>query len=325
MKLDIIVPHYKEPWEVCKYLFNSIEQQRMVDFENIRVILVNDGEDVLLSPALFEGYSYKVEYIVKPHTGVSTTRNTGLDASDADYVMFCDADDGFMNGLGIYMIKLEAEKGYDVINPIFIEEGMDLRTGKKFLASHKSDATFLHGKAYRRQFLVDNEIRFPDELNLHEDGYFNALAVCCGQNNACEINAPIYLWAWNENSVVRKEYDFTLRTYDKLCECWRLTLKWLKEHGFEREHRNVVAKIVITSYYNFQTLPYLVERNKKYVKNAEKAFKELYLEIQNDYLALDPNLQAKMTDIVREDARSNGFAYEQTDIKSWLKHIEYEV
>ena len=326
MKLDIIVPHYHEPWEVCKYLFTSISTQRMVNFENIRVILVNDGDEVILSNSLFEDFPYEVQYIVKPHTGVSATRNCGLDASNADYVMFCDADDGFMNDLGIYMIKLEADKGYDVINPIFIEECLDLRDNHMFLASHKSDATFLHGKAYRRQFLVDNDIRFPDNLNLHEDGYFNALAVCCGQNNSCEVNAPIYMWCWNENSVVRKDFDFTLRTYDKLCECWRLTLKWLKEHeGFEREYRNVLAKVVLSTFYSFQTPPYLVERNRKYVKNAEKAFKQLYIEIRNDYLAIDPNLLSKMMDIMRADARDSGFAYEQTDIKSWLKHIEYEV
>ena len=41
MRLDIVVPHYKEPWEVCHYLFDSLALQRGICFENIKVILVN--------------------------------------------------------------------------------------------------------------------------------------------------------------------------------------------------------------------------------------------------------------------------------------------
>ena len=45
MKLDIIVPHYKEPWDVCRYLFSSLELQRGVPFNMVRVIVVNDGSN----------------------------------------------------------------------------------------------------------------------------------------------------------------------------------------------------------------------------------------------------------------------------------------
>ena len=325
MRLDIIVPHYHEPWSVCQYLFDSINLQRMVDFDNIRVIMVNDGEDVILDPELFRHYPFKVEYIVRPHGGVSATRNFGLEYSDADYVMFCDADDGFLTNFALYMIKLEAERGYDIINPVFIEECMNFKTNKKFLETHEHDATFLHGKAYKRKFLIDHNIRFPEGLNLHEDGYFNALAVCSGQDNIVEVNAPIYLWRWNDNSVVRKENDFTLRTYDKLCECWRQTLAWLKENGYEVEYKHVVAKTVISTFYNFQTPPYLSPRNAKYQREAERAFKKLYLEIQKDFLKSDDILLGKMAEIIREDARKAGFDYERTDLKSWLRHIEHDV
>lgn len=325
MRLDIIVPHYHEPWSVCQYLFDSINLQRMVDFNNIRVIMVNDGEDVILDPEVFRNYPFKTEYIVRPHGGVSATRNFGLDYSDADYVMFCDADDGFLTNFALYMIRLEAENGYCIINPLFIEECMNFIENKKFLETHEHDATFLHGKAYKREFLVEKKVRFPHDLNLHEDGFFNALAICSGKDSIVEVNAPLYLWRWNDQSVVRKEKDFTLRTYDKLCECWRQTLAWLKENGYEPEYKHVVAKAVISTYYNFQTPPYLSPKNEKYRKNAEKAFKKLYLEIQKDFLKTGDNLIGKMVEIIREDARRAGFAYERYDLKTWLKHIEYEV
>ena len=88
MRLDLIVPHYKEPWETCKYLFDSIALQRGIDMDAIKVIVVNDG-DCLLDEGNFQNYPYKIEYLVKEHGGVSAARNYGLDHSDADYVMFC--------------------------------------------------------------------------------------------------------------------------------------------------------------------------------------------------------------------------------------------
>ena len=70
MTLDIIIPHYKEPWETCKYLFDTIATQRGIDFKDIRALVVNDG-DCILSESAFCDYPYKVEYLVKEHGGVS--------------------------------------------------------------------------------------------------------------------------------------------------------------------------------------------------------------------------------------------------------------
>ena len=48
MNLDIIVTHYKEPWEVGQKLFASIALQECVGFEDVRIIVVNDGMEYSL-------------------------------------------------------------------------------------------------------------------------------------------------------------------------------------------------------------------------------------------------------------------------------------
>lgn len=45
MTLDIIIPHYKEPWETVKYGFEMLALQRLVNFDDIHVYLVQDGEE----------------------------------------------------------------------------------------------------------------------------------------------------------------------------------------------------------------------------------------------------------------------------------------
>jgi glycosyltransferase involved in cell wall biosynthesis len=99
MKLQILIPQYKETDEVVKPLLDSIALQQNVPFDEIGVIICNDGSGVYLSNELLNSYPFKVEYYKEPHRGVSATRNACLDHATADYVMFCDADDMFKASL----------------------------------------------------------------------------------------------------------------------------------------------------------------------------------------------------------------------------------
>ena len=102
--LDIIVTHYTEPWETGKKLFDSIMVQECVDFEDINVIIVNDGEDHELPEWCFADYPYQIDQMSIPKGGVSRARNAGLDESTADWIMFCDFDDCFSSVFALYLI-----------------------------------------------------------------------------------------------------------------------------------------------------------------------------------------------------------------------------
>ena len=63
MKLQILVPHYKEEWEVIKPLLDSIEVQQNVDLKNeVGVIIVSDGSELVLDESNFDRYSFPIEY-----------------------------------------------------------------------------------------------------------------------------------------------------------------------------------------------------------------------------------------------------------------------
>ena len=65
----------------------------------------------------------------------------------------------------------EMDKGFNSLTTNFGEE--IVRDGKRLFTEHKNDKTFVHGKFYRRQYLIDYNIRFCDKLTVHEDSYFN--------------------------------------------------------------------------------------------------------------------------------------------------------
>jgi len=107
---------------------------------------------------------------------VSAARNAALDAATGEYVMFCDADDMFYNACGLYIIFKEINgEGFDSLVSTFVEETRNPITKEIFYLNHDVDSTFVHGKVHRRKYLIDNNIRWNNNLTIHEDSFFNIL------------------------------------------------------------------------------------------------------------------------------------------------------
>lgn len=328
--LDIIVTHYKEPWKLGRKLFDSIAFQRNVNFDDINVILVNDGEGNELPEDCFTGYPYEIHQMSIPKGGVSKARNAGLDASTADWVMFCDFDDCFQTVFGLYLIFCGmAEDKYDLIRATFTEETVD-NTGRMHLVSHDNDSVFVHGKVMRRQFLVDNKLRFHDALTIHEDGFFNVLVYTIAKADGRDttISTPIYLWAWNKDSVVRKDKaeDYVLDTYDHLMkQRIALTDEFIKRKMLE-EIMLCVIKTVCDSYYDFQQHTWKTQKNKAKVERAERWF-AAYLKRFAGYYAKANILQVgELAALSRaRNVMKKTMLMESETLKEWMEHIMTDV
>ena len=332
MKLDIIVPHYKEPWEVCKYLFDTIATQRGILFDDIRAIVVNDGDLgncnlTLADTEAMQQYPYSVEFIPIVHGGVSAARNFGLEHSDADYVMFCDIDDGFLNNYALHLLFAAMQEKVDFLCGAFIEETWDI-DGNPMIHPHTRDLTFMHGKAYRRAFLVEQGLCFDPAMTVHEDGYFNMLtyAVAKEYGTIKYIDTPYYLWRWNDNSVVRKDRkDFVLRTYPDVMLTRIGLCDQLRNRGLDEAYVGAVCMTVLNSYYDFQKPSYRMDKNHRYIKAAEKAFKEFFTKHGKTFRNTTNLKIAEYAIAARENATKEGMLIEQDSVRAWLKHIEYEV
>mgnify|MGYP002622630934 CR=1 FL=1 len=326
MKLNIIITHYKEPWETCFYLLNSIAMQRNVPWDEIGVTIVNDGDDPTLDDVNWDAYPYKVEYLKKPHGGVSAARNYGLDHSEAEYIMWCDIDDGFLNNYGLHMLMSAVAEGFDFMIGAFAEEAMSSDDRTIALIGHQSDMTFVHGKVYRREFLTKYNLRFDDEMTIHEDGYFNALVYSTAKVEKAKIKkiaTPFYLWCWNENSVVRSDKeDFVLKTYPKLIQTRTGLARQLKDRGYQEEYEASVCMTVLNCYYDHQKASYWTAKNEKYRKIAEKAFKEYWNEFKKTFYDQTNAKIAELAKAARDTAYQNGLLLERESLKEFLKRID---
>ena len=323
MNLDIIITHYNEPLSTGIPLLNSIAMQRLVNFDDVGVILVNDGEENEIKN--IPAYPFSINQMSIKHGGVSKARNAGLDASNADWVMFCDFDDSFSNIYGLYLIFCAMhEDKYDTVWSCFTEETKD-GDGKLILVNHERDWVFIHGKAHRRQYLVDKGIRFHEKLTVHEDVFFTILTqTLCGEDRVGSIRTPFYVWKWNDASVVRKDNadDYILLTYDHLIrQRIALTEEFLKRQMTENAITAIV-KTVTEAYYDCQQYTWRKPENKELLHKAENWFAAYLKRYANYYVKANPKITAELAMNARKNALKKGtFFMEAETLKDWLQHI----
>jgi glycosyltransferase involved in cell wall biosynthesis len=323
MKLQILVPQYKETDEIVKPLLDSIEVQQNVDLKNdVGVIIVNDGTDVHLSQELLNRYSFPIEYHLNEHAGVSATRNACLDYATADYVMFCDADDMFYNACGMYIIFREMENGgFDSLVSAFIEESRDPSTKTPTYINHDMDSTFVHGKVHRRQYLIDNNIRWNDNLTIHEDSYFN----CLCQRLARELKysqTSFYLWRWRDESVCRRDPKYVLKTYNNMLDSNDALVTQFLNRSRKQDAQFYAVNMIYDAYFTMNKDEWLNQENKDYRCATERRFRDYWFKYKHLHDSIPQDMKAQIIMGIKNRMYAEGMVLETLTFNEWIKQVE---
>lgn len=321
MKLQILVPQYKETDEVVKPLLDSIALQQNVDFNEVGVIICNDGSDVHLSDEFLRSYPFKVEYYLCEHNGVSATRNACLDHATADYVMFCDADDMFFNVCGIFIIFREIDAGgFDTMVSVFTEETRNPETGEVVYINREMDSTFVHGKVHRRRYLKNNNIRWNNSLTIHEDSYFNCLCQrLTPEAKYCPM--PFYLWKWRDESVCRHDPKYILKTYNNMLDSNTALVREFLDRRRKADASFFAASMIFDAYYTMNKKEWIDQENKDYRDAVEERFAKYYKEFGPLYEALDEKIKMQVVAGIRNRMFGEGLMLETITFGDWIKHI----
>ena len=320
MKLQILVTQYNETDEVVKPLLDSIAIQQAVDFNEVGVIICNDGTDVHLSEELLDSYKFHIEYWQNEHKGVSGTRNALLDLATADYIMFCDCDDMFLNVCALYQIFMDIDEGFDTLNSIFIEEAFNPYTKKLVYLTHENDATFIHGKVHRRQYLIDAGIRWNESLTIHEDSYFNVLC----QNLTDKLKyckTPFYLWKWRADSVCRSDPKYMLKTYDKLLDSNDALVDEFVKRGIMDKAMYFSTYMIFETYYTMNKPDWINQENAEYREKTERRFAAYFKKHKSLWDAVPMTDKVNVSTQAREKKAKEGMLLEPITVFDWLDLI----
>ena len=160
-RISVIIPLFCGHSTLATTL-HSVAMQSIID--DVEIAIINDGDKIDYSDILKRFSNLNIKYVVREKNGgCGAARNTGIRNAESEYICFLDSDDNLISPLSLEIMynRIVAEKA-DVLASVF-ESEMRFTDGVA-VKQMKKAVTWCHGKVYRKQYLIDNNIFFDGGL-----------------------------------------------------------------------------------------------------------------------------------------------------------------
>ena len=275
MKISVIIPAYNAE----KYLGVCLESILIQTLQDYEVIVVDDcstDNSATVAENYLERFGGRLKIISLPENtgGGALPRNVGFEYAQGKYIFFIDPDDLLIDTALETLYNVSENYQADVVymekyftcgeeiiptkinlsawcyadsfveEPTLATKNISERI-QKFLASK---IFWTPSKFSRRDFLLDNDIKFP-RMNIAEDVCWTFKVICLAEN-FLQIPTPLCIIRTNENSVTRTkrtpEQMIKLRTSPLITG-----LDYLDEfmRGLEFFKKNPVIRLQVLNFF----------------------------------------------------------------------------
>lgn len=223
--ISIIIPVYK----VEKYLEKCIQSVINQTYENLQIILVDDGSPDNCGKICDEyaKKDHRIEVIHKSNGGLSDARNKGLEIAKGEYIGFVDSDDYIESDMYEVLYNLLKQYNVDVSICNFytvsqgkiaiknadngIKEYNRIEILKEILLDNNIQS-YAWNKLYKKELF--NEIKYPVGKKYEDIGTTFYLLEKC--NKVVVTGKPEYYYINRQDSIVNNVTETTIIDYIEL-------------------------------------------------------------------------------------------------------------
>ena len=231
-KVSVIIPVYNTE-EYLRETFESIKNQTF-NFKDLEIIFINDrstdgSKDILKE--FDEKYDNVFLYDSPKKTiGPGSSRNLGISKATSDYIIFFDSDDVMMPEYIETVYGEITQNNVDLVKTSFLSniEGHTFPSTRgigRVEVSHDDvsilmDYTFFEPWAgiYRKNFLIEENIRFLEKFNVYESFIFTIEAIAKAKNGIIVLDGFIgQMWRIREeglhnNTIKESDFEYIIQT-----------------------------------------------------------------------------------------------------------------
>lgn len=232
MSDDVFISYIVPCYNIQDYLprcLDSLSIQNIEEDEKIEFVLVNDGSsdnslEVLMN---FAAEDKRAVVINQKNKGVSAARNAGIKAAKGKYVFFLDGDDYLMDNASQIIYDVASGSNIIILNAYIVKDGEwnvkkdwnscgKMKDGiydiEKFITS--TQVLPISFKAYSREFLINNNILYDEDLRVGEVYTFFLHALLYTQSVLIS-NERVMNYVKRENSIMR---DYNIKRDESILE-----------------------------------------------------------------------------------------------------------
>lgn len=236
--VSIIVPAYNVEKYIEKCVTSILEQT----YTNIEVIVVDDGSTDKTGEIIdnISQNDSRLQVLHKKNAGVSAARNSGIEISKGEYLVFVDGDDYISQDYVEYMINLIKSTGSDFcLSKCCYTKSGEMQTEREYIEKlQPGDATALllspnvivgcWNKIFKRSLLVENNIWFSTSL-FYGEGLTFITTVSQISKSVGVGNRKVYYYRRNNETSATTKFDIN------------------KIYNGEKALQNIGKNLIITS------------------------------------------------------------------------------
>jgi len=224
MNISVLIPIYNKEQHIERSLSSLVNQTYQ---EGIECIIVDDGSSdnsLKVTEDFLNQYNGKINFTLikeKKNKGVAVARNTLIEQSKGDYILFLDADDELpLNSIQLLVEEANRHPQIDMVLGFMYTkeytEGYDISMYNKhqyvtdntwiqyhFLCTHHNIPINPVNKLIRRNLLIENKIHFLPGI-IHEDLHW-MYYVMQRINSLAFVFEPTYIRYYNEVSIMTSQ------------------------------------------------------------------------------------------------------------------------
>ncbi len=243
--VSVIIPVYNNE----KYLDKCIKSVCNQKYDNLEIILINDGSEDHSQSILekWAGKDKRIVLISQENKGVSVARNAGLDRASGEYITFIDGDD-YVGPMYIFRMLASALKyGSDmVISGLLMErpDGTVIRSiipGRYEKARHEEWTFRMSAVAchlYKRSLWEESGIRFYPGVRGEDMPVALFFSAAC--QNISLVRRADYYYVQHESSAMHsfKKRDKSFLPYEALEESIKKVQEFFRDDAEKKRADN---------------------------------------------------------------------------------------